>query len=154
MSLESEYIEPFHDGGTNLVLLKSPTYTETLTVGSKVAVGRGACDCGAASLDHPRVIVTTVRAIVMGLIITSVAPYRISDGREISFDGNEMFRNILDPETSLDAKYALCEDELNDMIQLRDSVGPDYAANEYLQLECIRLEARLDDLMDLVTDRL
>lgn len=155
MSLIPGYDEPFLDGSiVNGVVVETKPYTETMTVGMKIVVGRGPCGCGAASLDHPRVLVTTVRALGMGLIITAVAPYRVSDGREMGISGDDHFRQILNPNESLDAQYALCEDELNDMIMLRDSVGSGYPAHEYLQLECLRLEAKLDDLMDLVTDRL
>lgn len=157
MSSVSKYNEPFLNGSNGdggVVAVQEEPFTESLTVGMKIVVGRGPCDCGAAVLDHPRVLVTTVRAIGMGLVITSVAPYRVSDGREVGVSGDDHFRQILNPKNSLDAQYALCEDELNDMILLRDTVGSDYPAHEYLQLECLRLEAHLDDLMDMVTERL
>lgn len=127
-------------------------YFKTLTVGSRVVVGKGICDCGASVIEHPSVVVETILAHNFNMLVTDSGVHSSETGKSLTKDGT--FVGILNPETSLDAEYALCEDSLNFSIHGLETLNEESDAKDFLELEVIRLNCKLDDLVEKVMSRL
>lgn len=125
-------------------------YLAAIREGDMVAAAKGKCDCG-CMYDHPSVQLERVDSVTEKVITTSATVYSRSTGYNIRGVDAE-YDAILDPNTSLDAMYAL-KSHKSEVLKLRAEKAKVGFESLQLGIQIDTIEDELDDLAQKIYER-